>query len=371
MHILATASDLVQGMTIVSRALSARPAKQIFEGVLLETIDEGVNLTCTDGEMTIRTRVNATVSRDGCCVLPAKLFGELMRKLPDGEVDIDVSERMTATIRYNGSRTMLTGMPAADFPDVRAITGGNTVSLPQKALRDAINRVIFAVATDESRKILTGSLIEIYRNETRLIGLDGFRLALQRIEREQNIPGDEEYLEAILPGKVAGEIGKLLTDNDEDAILTFNKSYLVLSFGATRLYTLLLAGEYINYKQILPGEWQTRIRVRRALFADAVERASLMAREGKNNLLRLHMEDNGLTITANAERGDVFEELPIDMDGKPLDIAFNARYLADVIRNIDDEEICLRFNSNVSPCVVCPPEGEQYLYLVLPVRVFS
>jgi len=372
MQFTVAAQSLLEGLNNVTRALSARPSKPILEGVLVEAMEEGfIQLTCTDGSLTIRTQIESDVQRDGQIVLPGKLFTELVRKLPGGMVSITVNEKMVASIKCLSSRTTLTGMSPVEFPVMTAVESGNQIAMPQKNLKDMISRVVFAIATDESRQILTGCLLEVTPAEARLVALDGFRLALQKFHNAFELPEGTELLQAVIPGKVLSELSKIMGDSEDPITLTMDRTRLQASFGKTQLSSVLLAGEYINYKQILPSDWQSRIKVRKSELADAIDRASLMAREGKNNLIRMHIDENALAITSNAEMGDVREELEVALEGKGLDIAFNARYLSDVIRNIAEDELCMRFNSNVSPCVICPAEGDQYVYLVLPVRVFN
>ena len=166
-------------------------------------------------------------------------------------------------------------------------------------------------------------------------------------------------------------MSKILADDDEFCTMKLERTRMQATFGQTTLSTVLLAGEYIDYRKILPLSFKTVARTDRVGVQNAIDRASLMAREGKNNLIRMAFSDSRLSITSNAEMGDVLEELDVDLTGDPLEIAFNAKYITDVIRNITDEDLCLRLNSNVSPCVISPVEGDQYLYLILPVRVFS
>lgn len=371
MHFSVNASDINAGMSLVSHALSARPMRQIYEGVLIETAEEGIYLTCTDGEMTVRTRVDATVSEEGVAMMPAKLLGELLRKL-SGEVDIAIDNRFRAEIRSMGSNTSMAGTDASEFPDAPEVQETEfSVELPQAKLRDAISRIMFAVSTDETRRILTGVLMEVSAEEIRFIGLDGFRLALQRVKGEFALPEGKESVSAVIPGRMLGEFSRMLGDGEEPAKVVCGKGRFALTFGDTCCYTSLLTGEYINYKQILPTAWQSEVKVRRDDFISAIDRASLMAREGKNNLLRLSMTADEMTITANAERGAALERIPAAYSGESFRIAFNARYLSDVIRNVDTEEMCMRFNSNVSPCTIAPLEGDQFIYLVLPVRVLD
>ena len=368
MHFRINANDINHGMSLVSRALPLRPTNPVFDGVYVETIDEGIQLTCTNGELTIKSIVPASVLEEGRSLLPAKLLGELARKL-EGDLDVVVDERARAVIKGMGSNTTMMCLDAEGFPDIRDVEGENRCEFPQNSFREAIGRVIFAVSVDDSKKILTGCLMETYREETRLVCLDGFRLALQRIYVKHEVPEDRESISAVIPGSVIGEIGRMLSDNDEPVRLVVSASHMMAAFEQTKVYAPLIIGEYINYKQILPATWMTALRVNRHSFIGAIERAALMAREGKNNLLKLRIGEEGLFITANAERGAVLENLDIDFEGSPLEIAFNAKYLTDVIRTIDTTDISMRFNSNVSPCVICPVTGNQYTYLVLPVRV--
>ncbi|MHC1787352.1 MAG: DNA polymerase III subunit beta [Christensenellales bacterium] len=368
MNFTVASSDINFGLSQVTRALLPRAAKLAFEGVFIETSEEGVQLTCTNGEMTIKTMIAAAVRDDGCALLPAKLLSELLRKL-EGEIDIQVAGTTKAVISAQGSKTDMLCMDAADFPEIQDIQGGSVTSLPQNKLRDAVGRIIFAVSADETRRILTGCLMETYREEVRFVCLDGFRLAMQRVYATHDLPQGKEAYAAVLPGAIIGEIGRMVADVEEPITLHCTASHLMASFGRTKVYCPLIPGEYINYKQILPTTWTTAIRVDKTHLSGAIERAALMAREGNNNLLRLKVEEENLTIQASAERGAVVEHIGIDFEGSPMDIAFNARYLMDVIKNVDTVDMAMRFNTNVSPCVICPVNGNQYTYLVLPVRV--
>ena len=374
MHFRVQTDEMNYGLGMVIRAIAPRPVKQAYDGVMIETDEAGLILTCTDGEISIKARVNAIVDEEGCALLPAKLFAEMMRKQPAGEVDVRVDAQMRAAIRSRGSNTSMACMAAEDFPDIRDITAENHVSLPCRRLRDAIGRVQFAVSTDESRKILTGILMEVYPQQTLLVGLDGFRLALQRIAAENALPstGGKAMLHIVVPGKVLGEVSKMLPDSDDNVEIVFNSSHAMYQFGNVKVYATLLTGEFIDYQKILPATWTTEVVVMRSMFSDAIDRCSLMAREGKNNMIYLKMLPEGrMELTANADRGDVHEELEIGIEGNELSIAFNARYLTDIIHNIDGERICMCFNSNVSPCMIKPVEGNEYTFLVLPVRIFG
>lgn len=371
MQFTMNAQDLLDGLNTVTRALAARPAKQILEGVLIDASDEGITLTCSDGSLSIESVMTADISETGRVVLPGKLFTELVRKLPGGTVSVKVSENHSASIRCMNSKSNLAGMNPMEYPEMAEVNQGVTVQIPQAKLKDMITRVVFAIATDESRQILTGCLMEVTAAEARLVALDGFRLAMQKVFQPFQLPDDQETLRAVIPGRVLSELSKILLDDESFCTLLFDKTRMQATFGNTKLSTVLLAGEYIDYKKILPPSFKTMARADRIAVQNAIDRASLMAREGKNNLIRMNFSENSLAVTSNAELGDVLEEMDATLSGDPIDIAFNAKYITDVIRNITDDELCMKFNSNVSPCVVCPPEGDRYIYLILPVRVFQ
>ena len=203
------------------------------------------------------------------------------------------------------------------------------------------------------------------------MGLDGFRLALQRLEQHTDLPEGKESVSAIIPGRILGEFARMLGESDEPARVVCGKNRFCMTFDDTACYTSLLTGEFINYKQILPSSWQSQVKLRRDDFISAIERASLMAREGKNNLLRLSLtggrNDHHRQRRARQRHG----KDPRGVQQEAFKIAFNARYLYDVIRNVYTDEMCMRFNSSVSPCTIAPLEGDQFIYLVLPVRVLT
>lgn len=359
-------NDLNTSLSIVSRALAVRSPKPILEGILLESCEEGLRLVCTDLALGIQTVIPASFSEEGRAVLPGKLLCEIVRKLPGGNCTISVSDRMQATIRCASIRTTISGFDPVEYPELPLVTG-QAFSMPQNMLRDMIGRTLFAIAVDESRPILTGCLMEIGRNEMRMIALDGFRLAM----RQEAISGPESDVSAVVGGKVLGDIAKILADTDEEVALCFSPSHVQMNMGATHIVARLLEGEFIRYRQILPQEWQTRVAVRTGELSSAIDRASLIAREGKSNLVCFKIDGDTLTVTSNSENGDMEEKIDVTTEGNDLTIAFNVRYITDVLKAISDDEVFMRFNSNVSPCVVCPTEGDGYLYLVLPVRVFN
>ncbi len=368
MQVIFNASDFNHGMGMVAHAQTPRPTRAFQEGVFLETREDGLQLTCTDGEVTITSTVPAAVREDGIALLPAKLTADWMRSL-SGEVELTTRDNRQTVVKNAGSKTSLVMMEAEDFPDIAQVPSEAVVTLSQQKFKAAVSRIIFAVSTDETRRILTGCLMEIFPEEVRFVCLDGYRLAMQRVYVEHQLPQGKESLSFILPGKLMKDLAAMIPDSDQPLTFTLSKTHFMASFGRTTVYSPLILGEYINYKQILPTSWTTAVRADRQALMASVDRASIVARDGSNNLLKLMVDDQVLTISANAERAEATEQVAIDFDGTPLNIAFNAAYLTDVIKNIDTPDLAMRFNTNVSPCVVCPVTGNQYTYLILPVRV--
>ncbi|MEG0766741.1 MAG: DNA polymerase III subunit beta, partial [Clostridia bacterium] len=323
MRFACTVSDLNAGLATVTRALATRSASPILEGVLLETCPEGLRLLCTDLALGIETHVDAQVEEDGRVVLPGKLLTEIIRKLPAERVSVSINATHTASIRCAGSRTTIAGLSANEYPELPEVEGEPALSLPQNQWKKMIQTTCFAIATDETRPILTGCLLETEKDELHMVALDGFRLAMQKYATKT----PETPITAVVPGKMLTELGKILTDTTEPVELRLSASHLVADIGPTRVVTRLLEGEFIRYHQILPADYQTQIQVSCKALETAIDRASLIAREGKNNLVRFHIEEQSLLITSNAELGDVREELPIQSEGRDLDIAFNVRYI--------------------------------------------
>ncbi|MBQ2642128.1 MAG: DNA polymerase III subunit beta [Clostridia bacterium] len=371
MNIKTNVQELMEGLGIATRALASRPARPILDGVLIDASEDSMVLTCSDGSMTIESTVPAEVKEPGRVVLPGRIFAELTRKLPGGEMSIRVSDTGRAQIQCLSSKSSLSGLTAEDYPETPETVAKMTLRIDQAKLRGMISRVVFSISSDESRQLLTGCLLEVMPDEMRIVALDGFRLAMQVDRQAFALPAAGGTFRAVIPGRVMNELSRILPDEEGECVLTFDQNHMTAAFGSTKISTVLLAGEYIDYRRILPQSFETRALVNRTEMQNAIDRASLMAREGKNNLIRMTFDQDTLTINSNAELGDVHEEMSALIQGSRIEIAFNAKYISDVMRSVQDDELCMCFNSSVSPCVVVPREGDAYLYLILPVRIFQ
>ena len=365
MRFSCSANKLIEGLQIATKALAQRTTNPILEGVLIETDADQVILTCSDERITIVTRIEATIEEPGRGVAPGKLFNEIIRRLPEDTVSISMNEKYVFNIRSSASKMNISGQDADLFPPLPKLEDVREVSLPQDMLRDMIQKTEFAIAADDMREVLTGCLLEIENGDVNMVALDGYRLALCRMKCSDVL----EKFSAIIPGCAVGDIGKLLSD-DENAFanLSFGGGKLHIGLDRTDIYVILVAGQYVNYRQILPKSFQTKIITDLEPFRRCVDRAQLIAREGNNNLLLLRIANGELVIEAHSQIGDVHEELDIQQEGANVNIAFNVKYLIDVVRYIDAEQIEIHLNNAISPCIINPVGNPDDIHLVLPVR---
>ena len=365
MKFTCAANTLIEALQTVTKALPGRTTNQILEGILVETDMNEVILTCSDERITIVTRFEAYVTEPGRGVVPGKLFNEIVRRLPEGDIDIAMNERFVFTIRGAGNRTNISGQDADLYPALPVISGEKEISLPQDMLKDMIQKTEFAIAVEDMREVLTGGLLEIKDGDVTMVALDGFRLALRRARCADVL----ESFNAIIPGRAVGDIGKLLSDDPEAfANLSYGGNKLHIRLEKTDIFVILVEGEYVQYRQIIPQQFKTRVIVDLEAFRKGVDRASLIAREGNNNLLILKIASGEMAIESHSQIGDVFEKLDIQQEGADLNIAFNVKYLTDVVRYIDAEQIQINLNNAISPCIITPVGDGDYLHLVLPVR---
>ena len=360
-----SAANLIEALQIATKALPSRTPNQILEGVMIETDMNEVILTCSDERITIVTRFEAQVDEPGRGVVPGKLFNEIVRRLSEGDIELSMNDRFMFTVRGSGSRTNIAGQDADLYPALPQISGEREIALPQDMLKDMIQKTEFAIAVEDMREVLTGCLLEISGGEVNMVALDGFRLALRRARCSDVL----EQCAFIIPGRAVGDIGKLLSE-DEDAFanLSYGGGKLHIKLDRTDIYVILVEGEYIQYRNIMPTRFATRVVVDLEAFRKGIDRAALIAREGNNNLLLLKIAGGEMAIESHSQIGDVFEKLDVQQEGADLNIAFNVKYLTDVVRYIDAQQIEINLNNAISPCIITPLGDADYVHLVLPVR---
>ncbi len=366
MKFICSRDRLVESISIVQKAVSTRSTLPILDGILIEASESGVKLTGYDLETGIESQVEADVMTNGAMVINSKLFGEIVRKLPDNQVIIESNTQMQITIESGTSVFSIKGISADGYPKIPVVADAEKITLPQSLFKDMIRETIFAVSTDESRPALNGCFFTCDGFAIEVVAIDGFRLAL----RKQLIGQDLPVMKFIIPGKALNEVGRILGGKEKEMIVYSSPNHILFDTGTVRVVSRLIQGEYMNYRAILPKTSNTTLLVSPQAMLEAIERASLIIlSEDRRCPVQLSMPDEDtLIISASTELGTLREQIPVHISGEMIDIDFNPRYFIDALRVIDDEEISIIFNGSNGPCVLRPTEGEDFSYLVLPLR---
>lgn len=366
MKLTCNKTNLVNGVNTVLKAVSNRTTLPILECILLQADANKFKLVSNDLELGIESQVDATIVQPGSVALEARIFSEIVKKLPDSIVEISVDENNMTTIRCENSQFKIAGQPGVEFPQLPEVEKNNQFSLAQVVLKDMIRQTIFSVAVEETRQILTGELLEIKNGSLHIVSVDGYRVSF----RKTSLSIENEQIEVVVPGKTLNEISKILSSEEEDMVsLYFTDKHVLFDLGNSIVVSRLLEGEFLKYEQIFSGDYETKIKVDRRELLMSIERAALISRENKKNPVKMEITQNQLVITSNTELGTAYEQLLIHAEGKDLIIAFNPRYLIDALRAIEDEKIQIQFTSSLSPCIIQPIEGDEYKYLILPIRL--
>lgn len=363
MKIITNKSALLESINTVQKAVPSKTTLPILEGILFDAKNGKLRLTGTDLEIGIETTVEVDVIVPGRIVLSSRIIGEIVRKLPESDIELETVESNIVHIKCENSNFKIIGLPAEEYPELPAVKKENGITLSQNLLRDMIRHTIFAVSTDEIRPILTGVLFEVNGNTATMVALDGFRMAVKWC----SIINDNSF-KAVIPGKSVSEIGKVLQDTEDPVNIYFSKNQVMVHVGNTIVISRLLEGEFINYRQIIPSEYKIKIKLPTVNMIDACDRAALFAKDSSNNMIKFEINDDIMSITSNSQNGDVHEELKISKEGNDIEIAFNAKYILDVLKVLDSDDITVEFTTNVSPSIIRPCNNVGYLYLVLPAR---
>ena len=357
--------SLQNGINIVQKGVSAKTTLPILEGILVEAIENKIKLTSNDLEIGIECYIDASVTNTGSAVVESKMFGEIIRKLPNSEIYIEIENEGTFIIECEGSLYKLSSLNPDEFPRLPEIKVEESVIIKQNILREMIKQTIFAVSTDEKRPIFTGCMIEEIEDNINMVAVDGFRLSLRRHEYKSI----ENNFYAVIPGKTLNELLKILQPNDNNIVISISKNQALFEMEKCKIVSRLLDGEFLNYKSSIPVERETRIKVNRINLLSAFERVYLITREEKKYPVNVKIQENLLRIMCISTLGNAKEELNIENDGKDIEIGFNPKYFIDALKAITHEEVYIDFTTSMAPCVIRPLEGEEFVHMILPVRI--
>jgi DNA polymerase III subunit beta len=366
MRILCSRENLAYGVQVVQRAVSSKSTLPILSGILIKTENNRLNLTATDLELGIHCSIPVQVIEEGSAVLPARLFSEIVRKLPDSPIELEMDPgSKTLTVHYNPSQFTLNGMDPDEYPLIPEMDENINISLKAPIYKSMVKQIAFASASDENRPIFTGILFIVENDVIKMVATDTHRLAYRTstTETENELPW-----QSIIPAKALVEVSRLLKDEDQTIQISMTENQVLFRFGEISLISRLIEGQFPNYKQVIPTSCKTKVRINTRALLEAVERASLLAKDG-SNVIKLKSQESVLIVTStSSELGKVYEEVSIEIQGEEAQIAFNSRYLIDALKVIDSEEILIELTGSLSPGIIRPVEFNNYIYLILPVR---
>lgn len=365
MKIICSRGKLIEAINTVQKAISSRHTMPILDGILIEA-DEGIKLTGYDMEIGIECLVDADIPEKGNAVLPARMFGDIVRKLPEDVVILEQTSAQNVEIESGSAHFSIKGLRADEYPKIPTVEQAEKIKLPQNLLREMIHQTLFAVSTDETRPILNGCFFQAEEKLVEMVAIDGFRLALRKSELDE----PKGSMKFIIPGKALHEVGRILAAEDEPVDIYPSSNHVMFDTGCVKIVSRLIQGEYMNYKSIIPQTAETTITISPVALLEAVERASLIiTTDDRRYPVRLTIpDDETLVISANTEIGTVREEIAMTMNGDSIDIDFNPRYFIEALRVIDEDEITIVFNGTMGPCVIKPMDHDAFAYLVLPLR---
>ncbi|AFM39124.1 DNA polymerase III, beta subunit [Desulfosporosinus acidiphilus SJ4] len=366
MKIFCSKDSLISGVNAVQRAVSNKNTLPVLSGILISAENQCLRFSATDLELGIQCEIPAQIEEEGKTVVPAKLFAEVVRKLPDTMITMK-EENQAIIIYYYQSEITLRGYDPEEYPLLPDLIDPVSYSIPTAIFKNMIRQTIFSCAVEENRPVFNGTLMQIEGSNLRLVATDTHRLAysISEVDNPENAS-----FNGIIPAKTLSEIYRLLKDEDESIEISFNKTQVVFRFGLIYLVSRLIDGMFPNYKQVIPQTCETKINLSVRNFLESVERASLLSHEKSGaNIIRIQVESTQLKIDQTTELGKISEQIEITAQGKDVMIAFNAKFLIDALKVIDTDQIIFELSGPYSPGVMRPLDNPNYLYLVLPVRI--
>ena len=368
MKLVCNGNDLAEAVGKVYKAISAKTTNPVLECIKLKAGDGVLVLSATDQELYIEKVVNADVKIEGETLVPGRFFADFVRKLTREQIELSLNDGRLF-IRYHGNEGALSCRDAEEFPVMPDLGNAQYFVIAQNDFRDLIAKIVFSVSLDDARPMLKGVNLEVGEDSLVGVALDGYRLA----KCVKPLRKTTAMMSAVVPSRSISEISKLLEDVDDDVTVYIQKRYVMVDLIHTKIYASLLDGDFMNYKHIIPTNFNTVVTLPKEQFEESLERAVLLARSDRNNLVKIVKFDIGgdmLEISAGSEIGNVNERIVARIDGTDLSIGFNAKYFIEMLKFVTCDNIVIKFTNAVTPCVVVPTgDSEEFMYLILPVRM--
>ena len=364
MKIICTKSNLAKGVGIVSKAVPSKTTMPILECILIDATASMIKLTANDMELGIETIIEGDIVQPGMIALDAKIFSEIVRKLPDSEIVITTDDNDQTLITCEKAKFQIAGKSGSDFAYLPYIEKNESILVLQYTLKEVIRQTIFSIADTESNKLMTGELFEVEDHILKVVSLDGHRISIRKIE----LKASYDHKKVVVPGKTLMEISKILSGDAESEVqIYFAENHIVFEFDQTVVVSRLIEGEYFRIEQMLSSDYETKVHINKKELLNCIDRATLLVKEGDKRPIIIQIGDDTMELKIQSQLGSMDEEIFITKEGKDLLIGFNPKFLIDALRIIDDEEVTLYFMNSKAPCFI-KDEKETYVYLILPVN---
>ena len=364
MKFVCSKSDLLSGLQIVSKAVPNKTTMSILECILIDASKNEIKLTANDMELGIETTIEGNVAEKGIIALDAKLFVEIIRKLPESDVTIESDNSFKTTITCEKAKFTIIGKSGEDFSYLPAVEKNDQLIISQFTLKEVIRQTIFSISDNDNNKLMTGELFDINGDEFKVVSLDGHRISIRKIKLKDNYTPKK----VIVPGKTLNEVIKIIPgDAESDIVISFTDKHIVFEFDRTVVVSRLIEGEYFKIEQMLSSDYETKVKINKKEFLSCIDRATLLVKEGDKKPIIINILDDFMELKINSIIGSMNEEIDIEKQGKDLMIGFNPKFLIDALRVIDDEEVELYMVNSKAPCFIKNAE-ESYIYLILPVN---
>ena len=364
MKIICTKSDLVHAVSIVSKAVSNNTTLPILKCILIEASTGNIKLTANDMELGIETTIDGQIHQPGKIAIEAKLFSEIVRKLPDNDITIETDDQYKATITCEKACFQIMGQEGEEFPSLPEIEKNQSITLSQFSLKEVIRQTIFSISDNENTKLMTGELFEVKGNLLTVTALDGHRIAMRKAELKETF----DNIKVIVPGKTLNEISKILSgDTESDIRIFFENNLIAFEFDHTVVVSRLIDGDYFKVEQMISSNFDTIIKVNKKEFLDCIDRSTLLVKEGDKKPIIINITENELELKISSFLGSMNEHIAIEKNGKDIMIGFNPKFLMDALKVIDEENVDIYLVNSKAPCVI-KNEDETYIYLILPVN---
>lgn len=365
MRIICDTQILTDACSNVARCVPSKAAMPHLECILMQADADGLRLSGFDLDLGIKTKLEVRVEQEGAAVLNAKMLCDILRKMPEDSVLIDCDEKNMCVIRSGNAEYRLISLKPEEYPELPTLTDRNTIRIRQIALRDMIKQTIFAVSMDESKSVHRGVKFEISSGEIKLVAIDGFRLAM----RTEFIDYNGEPFHFVAPSKTLSEVVKFIGEEDLFTEVSVGKKHILFEIGGYEIISRLLDGEFLNYMSAIPTARSTTVRVNTKKLIDCIERTSIIITEKIRSPIKFIFDEDQIKLSTMTAMGTASDRMEASIDGKRTEIGFNNRFMLDALRSCDTDEVLIHLNGPQSPAVIVPPEGTEFLYLILPIRI--